>query len=64
MILKHLENELDRIFGPFSEEKTAILNAAKKDINAMTSIASGDDVLKILNIFQEMMAFFLHTCMQ
>lgn len=53
MILKHLENELDRIFGPFSEEKTAILNAAKKDINAMTSVASGDDVLKILNIFNE-----------
>ena len=53
MILKHLEATLDKMFGPFSEERTIILNAAKKDIDAMTSVASGDDVLKILNIFNE-----------
>lgn len=53
MILKHLEAALDKMFGPFSEERTIILNAAKKDIDAMTSVASGDDVLKILNIFNE-----------
>lgn len=53
MILKNLEDALDKIFGPFSEERTIILNAAKKDIDKMTSVASGDDVLKILNIFNE-----------
>lgn len=53
MILKNLEATLDKMFGPFSEERTIILNAAKKDIDAMTSVASGDDVLKILNIFNE-----------
>lgn len=53
MILKHLEDALDKMFGPFSEERTIILNAAKKDIDKMTSVASGDDVLKILNIFNE-----------
>lgn len=53
MILKHLEDALDKMFGPFSEERTIILNAAKKDIEKMTSVASGDDVLKILNIFNE-----------
>ena len=53
MILKNLEDALDKIFGPFSEERTIILNAAKKDIEKMTSVASGDDVLKILNIFNE-----------
>lgn len=53
MILKNLEATLDKMFGPFSEERTIILNAAKKDIDSMTSVASGDDVLKILNIFNE-----------
>ena len=53
MILKNLEATLDKMCGPFSEERTIILNAAKKDIDAMTSVASGDDVLKILNIFNE-----------
>lgn len=53
MILKNLEAALDKMFGPFSEERTIILNAAKKDIEKMTSVASGDDVLKILNIFNE-----------
>lgn len=53
MILKNLEATLDKMFGPFSEEHTIILNAAKKDIDSMTSVASGDDVLKILNIFNE-----------
>lgn len=53
MILKNLEAALDKMFGPFSEERTIILNAAKKDIDSMTSVASGDDVLKILNIFNE-----------
>ena len=53
MILKNLEAALDKMFGPFSEERTIILNAAKKDIDSTTSVASGDDVLKILNIFNE-----------
>ena len=53
MVLKNLENVLDKMFGPFSEERTIILNAVKKDIDKITQVASGDDVIKILNIFNE-----------
>jgi hypothetical protein len=53
MIYKNLENVLDRIFGPFSEERTLILNAVKKDVESASPTASGNDVEKILNIFNE-----------
>lgn len=53
MIYKNLENALDKIFGPFSEERTVILNAVKKDVEAASMTASGNDVEKILNIFNE-----------
>jgi hypothetical protein len=53
MEYKNLENALDRIFGVFSEERTVILNALKKDVELMNKISSSDDVHKIINIFNE-----------
>jgi anionic cell wall polymer biosynthesis LytR-Cps2A-Psr (LCP) family protein len=53
MEYKNLENALDRIFGVFSEERTIILNALKKDEELMNKISSSDDVHKIINIFNE-----------
>lgn len=53
MKYKHLEAELDKIFGPFSEERILILNAIKKDEELANSITSGDDASKIINIFNE-----------
>ena len=53
MKYKNLENALDRIFGVFSDERTVILNALKKDEEAMNQVSSSDDVHKIINIFNE-----------
>jgi hypothetical protein len=53
MKYKHLEAELDKIFGPFAEERTLILNAIKKDEELANSVTSGDDASKIINIFNE-----------
>lgn len=53
MKYKHLEAELDKIFGPFAEERTLILNAIKRDEELANSITSGDDASKIINIFNE-----------
>jgi len=53
MKYKHLEAELDKIFGPFAEERSLILNAIKKDEELANSITSGDDASKIINIFNE-----------
>jgi hypothetical protein len=53
MKYKHLEAELDKIFGPFAEERILILNAIKKDEELANSITSGDDASKIINIFNE-----------
>jgi hypothetical protein len=53
MKYKHLEAELDKIFGPFAEERTLILNAIKKDEETANSVTSGDDASKIINIFNE-----------
>lgn len=53
MKYRNLENALDRIFGVFSEERTVILNALKKDEELMNQVSSSDDVHKIINIFNE-----------
>lgn len=53
MKYKYLEAELDKLFGPFAEERTLILNAIKKDIDATNCVTSGDDASKIINIFNE-----------
>jgi hypothetical protein len=53
MKYKHLEAELDKIFGPFAEERTLILNAIKKDEELANSVTSGDDASKIINIFNK-----------
>lgn len=53
MIYKHLEAALNKLFGPFSEERTIILNALKKDEEANSSVSKSDDVSKIINIFNE-----------
>jgi len=53
MKYKYLEAELDKIFGPFAEERTLILNAIKKDEELSNQVTSGDDASKIINIFNE-----------
>ena len=53
MEYKNLESALDNIFPPFSKERTIILNAAKKDYEQSQKAISGDDVNKIINIFNE-----------
>jgi hypothetical protein len=53
MEYKNLEAVLDNIFGPFAGERTLILNAIKKDEELSNKITSGDDVSKIINIFNE-----------
>lgn len=53
MEYKNLEAVLDNIFGPFAGERTLILNAIKRDEELSNKITSGDDVSKIINIFNE-----------
>jgi hypothetical protein len=53
MEYKNLEAVLDNIFGPFAGERTLILNAIKKDEELSNKITFGDDVSKIINIFNE-----------
>lgn len=50
---KNLEMVLDKIFGPFAEERTLILNAVKKDEESNNQITSSNDASKIINIFNE-----------
>jgi hypothetical protein len=53
MKYKHLEAELDKIFGPFAQERTLILNAIKKDEELNSQVSSSNDASKIINIFNE-----------
>ena len=53
MKYKNLEAELDRIFGPFAQERTLILNAIKKDEEINNQVSSSNDASKIINIFNE-----------
>ena len=53
MKYKNLEEVLDKIFGPFSKERTLILNAIKKDEELNNQVSSSDDASKIINIFNE-----------
>lgn len=53
MKYKNLEDVLDKIFGPFAEERTLILNAIKKDIELSNQITTSNDASKIINIFNE-----------
>jgi hypothetical protein len=53
MKYKNLEAELDRIFGPFAQERTLILNAIKKDEELNNQVSSSNDASKIINIFNE-----------
>jgi len=53
MVYKNLEAVLNKLFGPFAEERTLILNALKKDEELNTSFSKSDDVAKIINIFNE-----------
>ena len=53
MVYKNLEAVLNKLFGPFAEERTLILNALKKDEESNTTISKSDDVSKIINIFNE-----------
>ena len=53
MVYKNLDAVLNKLFGPFAEERTLILNALKKDEESNTTISKSDDVSKIINIFNE-----------
>ena len=53
MKYKHLEEELDKIFGPFAQERTLILNAIKKDEELNSQVSSSNDASKIINVFNE-----------
>lgn len=53
MKYKNLEDVLDKIFGPFAQERTLILNAIKKDVELSNQITKSDDASKIINIFNE-----------
>ena len=53
MVLKNLENALDRIFGPFGKEKDFIIEAAIKDIESMNKVDLKGDCSEILTSFNE-----------
>lgn len=53
MKYKNLEDVLDKIFGPFAQERTLILNAIKKDEELNSQVSSSNDASKIINIFNE-----------
>jgi hypothetical protein len=53
MVYKNLDAVLNKLFGPFAEERTLILNALKKDEESNASLSKSDDVSKIINIFNE-----------
>jgi predicted transcriptional regulator len=53
MVYKNLDAVLNKLFGPFAEERTLILNALKKDEELNASLSKSDDVSKIINIFNE-----------
>ena len=53
MKYKNLEDVLDKIFGPFAQERTLILNAIKKDMELSNQITKSDDASKIINMFNE-----------
>lgn len=53
MVYKNLDAVLNKLFGPFAEERTLILNALKKDEELNASVSKSDDVSKIINIFNE-----------
>lgn len=53
MKYKNLEDALDKMFGPFSQERTLILNAIKKDVELSNQITSSDDASKIISLFNE-----------
>ena len=53
MVYKNLDAVLNKLFGPFAEERTLILNALKKDEELNASLTKSDDVSKIINIFNE-----------
>jgi predicted transcriptional regulator len=53
MVYKNLDAVLNKLFGPFAEEHTLILNALKKDEELNASLSKSDDVSKIINIFNE-----------
>lgn len=53
MKYKNLEDALDKMFGPFSQELTLILNAIKKDVELSNQITSSDDASKIISLFNE-----------
>lgn len=53
MKYKNLEDVLDKIFGPFAQERTLILNAIKKDEELNNQVTSSNDASKIINLFNE-----------
>jgi len=53
MVYKNLDAVLNKLFGPFAEERTLILNALKKDEELNASLSKSDDVSKIINVFNE-----------
>ena len=53
MRYKNLEDELDKIFGPFAKERTIILNAVKKDEEINNHLSSSNGASEIIDLFNE-----------